>query len=136
MRRVQGNNVALIGAGGGFAVLSSDILALAGDAGAPLAVLPPILVRARPVDDGQFEISVADRGVGMVVVRRDATLCTVTELGYAKRTNINEYPVQRRGGVGGRRGTDGRGWRRAARAVRPPRASRRGRLSARDQSEG
>ncbi len=30
VRRVHGNNVALIGAGGGFAVLSSDILALAG----------------------------------------------------------------------------------------------------------
>jgi DNA gyrase subunit A len=41
-----------------------------------------------------------DEVVGMVVVRRDATLCTVTALGYAKRTGINEYPVQRRGGVG------------------------------------
>ncbi|HEY0672283.1 MAG TPA: DNA gyrase subunit A [Longimicrobiales bacterium] len=41
-----------------------------------------------------------DAVIGMVVVRRDATLCTVTELGYAKRTGINEYPVQRRGGIG------------------------------------
>ena len=36
----------------------------------------------------------------MVVVRRDASLCTVTALGYAKRTSINEYPVQKRGGIG------------------------------------
>jgi DNA gyrase subunit A len=38
--------------------------------------------------------------VGMVVVRREATLCTVTEQGYAKRTPITDYPVQRRGGMG------------------------------------
>jgi DNA gyrase subunit A len=38
--------------------------------------------------------------VGMVVVRREATLCTVTDQGYAKRTAITEYPVQRRGGMG------------------------------------
>ena len=47
-----------------------------------------------------IQLRTNDGVVGMVVVRRDATLCTVTELGYAKRTNINEYPVQRRGGVG------------------------------------
>ena len=41
-----------------------------------------------------------DGVVGMVVVRRDATLCTFTELGYAKRTAIGEYPVQNRGGIG------------------------------------
>jgi DNA gyrase subunit A len=41
-----------------------------------------------------------DGVVGMVIVRRDATLCTVTELGYAKRTPINDYPVQHRGGIG------------------------------------
>jgi DNA gyrase subunit A len=41
-----------------------------------------------------------DAVVGMVVVRRDATLCTFTALGYAKRTNINDYPIQRRGGLG------------------------------------
>ena len=41
-----------------------------------------------------------DAVIGMVVVRRDATLCTFTALGYAKRTGINEYPVQHRGGVG------------------------------------
>jgi DNA gyrase subunit A len=41
-----------------------------------------------------------DRIVGMVIVRRDATLCTVTQYGYAKRTPIGDYPVQRRGGMG------------------------------------
>jgi len=41
-----------------------------------------------------------DGVVGMVIVRRDATLCTVTQLGYAKRTPISEYPVQHRGGIG------------------------------------
>ena len=41
-----------------------------------------------------------DAVIGMVIVRRDATLCTVTELGYAKRTAISEYPVQHRGGMG------------------------------------
>jgi DNA gyrase subunit A len=41
-----------------------------------------------------------DEVVGMVVVRRDATLCTFTAFGYAKRTGINDYPVQRRGGIG------------------------------------
>jgi DNA gyrase subunit A len=41
-----------------------------------------------------------DAVIGMVVVRREATLCTVTALGYAKRTRITEYPVQKRGGIG------------------------------------
>ncbi len=41
-----------------------------------------------------------DAVIGMVVVRRDATLCTFTAHGYAKRTAISDYPVQRRGGIG------------------------------------
>ncbi len=41
-----------------------------------------------------------DAVIGMVVVRRDATLCTVTAHGYAKRTPLGEYPVQKRGGLG------------------------------------
>jgi len=41
-----------------------------------------------------------DSVVGVVVVRRDATLCTVTALGYAKRTPVGDYPVQKRGGLG------------------------------------
>ena len=36
----------------------------------------------------------------MVVVRRDSTLCTITDQGFAKRTPITEYPVQGRGGLG------------------------------------
>ncbi len=47
-----------------------------------------------------IQLRADDAVVGMVVVRRDATLCTVTALGYAKRTSINEYPVQKRGGLG------------------------------------
>ena len=41
-----------------------------------------------------------DAIVGMVVVRREATLATLTEHGYAKRTPIRDYPVQKRGGMG------------------------------------
>ena len=41
-----------------------------------------------------------DKIAGMVVTRRDAMLCTVTEQGFAKRTRLDEYPLQRRGGVG------------------------------------
>ncbi|MHB1168641.1 MAG: DNA gyrase subunit A [Longimicrobiales bacterium] len=41
-----------------------------------------------------------DGVVGMVVVRRDATVCTVTANGYAKRTPIGDYPAQNRGGLG------------------------------------
>jgi DNA gyrase subunit A len=36
----------------------------------------------------------------MVVVRRDATLCVITEKGYGKRTPVSDYPVQKRGGMG------------------------------------
>ena len=41
-----------------------------------------------------------DRVVGMVVVRRDATLACVTANGFAKRTPIGEFRVQGRGGQG------------------------------------
>jgi len=41
-----------------------------------------------------------DSVIGMVVVRRGASLCTITEQGYAKRTELTEYPVQKRGGLG------------------------------------
>jgi DNA gyrase subunit A len=37
-----------------------------------------------------------DGVVGMVVVRREATLCSVTEHGYAKRTPVAEYPAEAR----------------------------------------
>ena len=41
-----------------------------------------------------------DRIVGMEVLSYGETLFTVTANGYGKRTSIDEYPVQRRGGKG------------------------------------
>jgi DNA gyrase subunit A len=46
------------------------------------------------------ELAPDDRVVGMVVVKRDATLLVVTEKGLGKCTNIGDYRVQRRGGKG------------------------------------
>ena len=41
-----------------------------------------------------------DRVIGMVVVRRDATLLVVSEKGMGKRSELADYRVQRRGGKG------------------------------------
>ncbi|MBW1778044.1 MAG: DNA gyrase subunit A, partial [Deltaproteobacteria bacterium] len=41
-----------------------------------------------------------DRLVGMEVLSHGQTLFTATENGFGKRTSIDEYPVQRRGGKG------------------------------------
>ncbi len=41
-----------------------------------------------------------DRVVGMLVVRRDAWVLTVTERGFGKRTEVSEFPLQKRGGLG------------------------------------
>ncbi len=41
-----------------------------------------------------------DRIVGMEVLTHGQTLLVVTENGYGKRTGIDEYPLQRRGGKG------------------------------------
>jgi DNA gyrase subunit A len=41
-----------------------------------------------------------DHIVGMEVLSHGQTLFTVTENGYGKRTSIDEYPVQKRGGKG------------------------------------
>ncbi len=41
-----------------------------------------------------------DRVIGMVVIKRDATLLTVTENGYGKRSDITDYRVTNRGGKG------------------------------------
>jgi DNA gyrase subunit A len=38
--------------------------------------------------------------VGMVVIKRDATLLVVTQKGLGKVTDISEYRVQKRGGKG------------------------------------
>lgn len=41
-----------------------------------------------------------DYVIGMVVVKREGTLLSVTENGYGKRTNISEYRITNRGGKG------------------------------------
>ena len=41
-----------------------------------------------------------DRVIGMVVVKREATLFTISENGFGKRTQISDYRVQGRGGKG------------------------------------
>ncbi len=41
-----------------------------------------------------------DRVVGMLLVRREAHVLTVTEDGMGRRTPVDEFPVQKRGGVG------------------------------------
>ncbi len=41
-----------------------------------------------------------DRVVGMILVRRDAQVLTVTEAGWGKRTPLTEFPLQKRGGLG------------------------------------
>jgi DNA gyrase subunit A len=47
-----------------------------------------------------IELGDGDRVVGMVVIKREATLLCVTEKGLGKCTHIDEYRVQRRGGKG------------------------------------
>ena len=47
-----------------------------------------------------IRLRAGDEVVAMTVVRPDATLLTVTENGYGKRTELGEYRVQSRGGVG------------------------------------
>jgi DNA gyrase subunit A len=47
-----------------------------------------------------IQLEEGDRVIGMVVVRRDATLLVVSELGLGKRSPLGDYRVQRRGGKG------------------------------------
>jgi DNA gyrase subunit A len=47
-----------------------------------------------------MRLSESDFIVGMEVLTHGQALCAVTENGYGKRTSIDEYPVQRRGGKG------------------------------------
>jgi len=47
-----------------------------------------------------INLGTGDYAIGMVVVKRDSTLLTVTENGYGKRTNIADYRVTNRGGKG------------------------------------
>ena len=47
-----------------------------------------------------IELDQDDKVIGMVVIRRDATLLVVTEKGLGKRSELAEYRVQKRGGKG------------------------------------
>ncbi len=47
-----------------------------------------------------IQLTGEDVVIGMVVVRRDATLLVVSEKGYGKRSELSEYRVQKRGGKG------------------------------------
>ncbi len=47
-----------------------------------------------------INLAKGDYVIGMVVVKRDASLLTVTENGYGKRTSIADYRVTNRGGKG------------------------------------
>jgi DNA gyrase subunit A len=47
-----------------------------------------------------MKLSPGDRIVAMEVLSYGQTLFAVTENGYGKRTSIDEYPVQKRGGKG------------------------------------
>jgi len=47
-----------------------------------------------------IHLSSDDRVIGMVILRRDATLLVVTERGMGKRSALVDYRVQRRGGKG------------------------------------
>jgi DNA gyrase subunit A len=41
-----------------------------------------------------------DEAVGMLLIRREAAVLTVTEDGTGKRTPVSDFPLQRRGGMG------------------------------------
>jgi DNA gyrase subunit A len=47
-----------------------------------------------------IELRPADQVVGMVVIKREATLLVVTEKGLGKCSEVSEYRVQKRGGKG------------------------------------
>jgi DNA gyrase subunit A len=47
-----------------------------------------------------IELREGDSLVGMVVIKRDATILVVTERGLGKCSHIDDYRVQRRGGKG------------------------------------
>ncbi len=47
-----------------------------------------------------IELDQSDAVIGMVVIRRDATLLVVSERGFGKRSELADYRIQRRGGKG------------------------------------
>ena len=62
---------------------------------------PPIVDAHAYVGEGHhLSLSADDRIVGMEVLSHGQTLFAATENGYGKRTSIDEYPLQKRGGKG------------------------------------
>ncbi|MDZ7359351.1 MAG: DNA gyrase subunit A [candidate division KSB1 bacterium] len=47
-----------------------------------------------------IELEKGDEVVGMVIIKRDASILVVSENGYGKRTELRDYKVQHRGGSG------------------------------------
>ncbi|MFZ0612491.1 MAG: DNA gyrase subunit A [Desulfobacterales bacterium] len=47
-----------------------------------------------------MSLTAGDRIVGMAVLSHGQTLFTLTERGFGKRTSVDEYPIQKRGGKG------------------------------------
>jgi DNA gyrase subunit A len=47
-----------------------------------------------------IELDATDHVIGMVIIRRDATLLVVSEKGFGKRSELADYRVQKRGGKG------------------------------------
>ena len=47
-----------------------------------------------------MELKGSDEVVGMVLIRRDANVLTISEDGFGKRTPVGEFPLQKRGGMG------------------------------------
>jgi DNA gyrase subunit A len=47
-----------------------------------------------------IELRGEDRVVGMLIVRRESQVLTVAEDGIGKRTSVEEFPLQKRGGLG------------------------------------
>ncbi|MSR22127.1 MAG: DNA gyrase subunit A [Gemmatimonadetes bacterium] len=41
-----------------------------------------------------------DEVVGVILVRRDATVLSLSDMGWGKRTSLAEFPLQKRGGLG------------------------------------
>jgi DNA gyrase subunit A len=47
-----------------------------------------------------INLATGDYVIGMVVVKRNSTILSVTENGYGKRTSIDDYRITNRGGKG------------------------------------
>jgi DNA gyrase subunit A len=59
----------------------------------------PVVGRAAQGVKG-IDLKGDDRAVGMLLIRREAQVLTVTEDGMGKRTPVSEFPLQKRGGMG------------------------------------